>query len=121
MSPFGPQADKAPNQFGAYMSRWSGVLMARCSSNGANVRCCEEYAVALTTWPRVRLKVPSIKATSSIAPIASPRRNKSRCGDDVHAVAHGEHTRPVRPAGTHHGGARKLCDAAVMASSTCKP
>ena len=61
--------------------------MARCSSNGANVRCCEEYAVALTTWPRVRLRVPSIKATSSIAPIASPRRNKSRGGDDVHAVA----------------------------------
>jgi hypothetical protein len=69
--------------------------MARCSSNGANVRCCEEYAVAQTTWPRVRLRVPSIKATSSIAPIASPRRNKSRGGGDVHAVA-------LRPAGTLH-------------------
>jgi hypothetical protein len=52
-----PEADKAPNQCGAYMSRWPGVLMARCNSSGANVRCCGEYAVPLTTWPSVTPRV----------------------------------------------------------------
>ena len=63
--------------------------MARGKSNGANVPCFEEYAVALTTWPSVTPRVPCIKATSNIAPTASARRNKSRGGDDFHAVAHG--------------------------------
>jgi hypothetical protein len=87
--------------------------MARGKSNGANVPCFEEYAVALTTWPSVTPRVTSIKATSNIAPTESPRRNKSRGGDDFHAVAHGEHT-PPSPNGWNapHLGACKLCDVA---------
>jgi hypothetical protein len=87
------EADKAPNQFGAYMSRRSGLLMARCSSNGANVCCCEEYAVALTTWPRVRLRVPSRPREA----LRRPHRHAAtrvEGGDDFHAVVHGERTPP---------------------------